>query len=279
MAPEELERVTLVSGDVTRLDQVERVLDEHEITNVVHLAALQIPFCRDDPVRGAQVNVVGTVNVFEAAKRRRDRVTGVVYASSAAKYGAGDAGEAARDEQARARPSTHYGVYKQANEGTARIYWQDDGVPSIGVRPYIVYGPARDQGLTATPTEAMLAAARGEGFHIPYGGRYLYNYAPDVARMLVTASRACREGAVAANVPGTVVGMDEVVAAIETAAPEVAGKITFDDVRLPFPSELATGALEQAVGPVRVTPFGDGVRETIAHFRAGLGLRDAAAPA
>ena len=37
---------------------------------IIHLAALQLPFCKADPVAGARVNVVGTVNIFEAAKRR-----------------------------------------------------------------------------------------------------------------------------------------------------------------------------------------------------------------
>src|SRR5207247_8139125 len=66
LAPEELEQVEVVRGDITDLAALERALDAHEITNVIHLAALQVPFCKADPVLGAQVNVVGTVNVFEA---------------------------------------------------------------------------------------------------------------------------------------------------------------------------------------------------------------------
>ena len=50
---------------------LERVIDRHGITNVIHLAALQVPFCRADPPRGALVNVVGTVNVFEAVTAPR----------------------------------------------------------------------------------------------------------------------------------------------------------------------------------------------------------------
>ena len=69
-------RLTLVRGDITDLDALGRALDEHEITRVVHLAALQVPFCRADPVLGARVNVVGTVNVFEAVKERLDRIPG-----------------------------------------------------------------------------------------------------------------------------------------------------------------------------------------------------------
>src|SRR5712692_10225066 len=118
MTPDELNRITFVSGDITDLAAFELALDQHDVTHVVHLAALQVPFCREDPVRGARVNVVGTVSVFEAVKRRRDRIRGVAYASSVAIYGPEDEGV----EDPRPRPSTHYGVFKQANEGTARIY-------------------------------------------------------------------------------------------------------------------------------------------------------------
>src|SRR3954471_22146235 len=49
--------VVQVSGDITDLEALERVLDDHEITGVIHLAALQVPFVRADPVRGALINV------------------------------------------------------------------------------------------------------------------------------------------------------------------------------------------------------------------------------
>jgi UDP-glucuronate 4-epimerase len=268
MGSEELARVALVQGDVTRKDDLDQVLDEYAITNVIHLAALQIPFCREDPALGALVNVVGTVNVFEAVTQRRDRIPGpLVYASSAALYGATDAGRATRDENADARPSTHYGVYKQANEGNARIFWQDEQMPSVGLRPYNVYGPARDQGVTAEPTHAMKAAARGEGYHIPYGGRLVFNYTADVARALIACSRSGFDGAAVFNVPGTAAHMRDMVAAIEAAAPETAGRITFDDLPLPLPEELATGGLEGVIGSVDVTPLEEAVAATVDHFR------------
>ena len=49
MAANELERVALVQGDITLAEDLGRVLDDHEITSVIHLAALQIPFCRENP--------------------------------------------------------------------------------------------------------------------------------------------------------------------------------------------------------------------------------------
>jgi nucleoside-diphosphate-sugar epimerase len=269
VTPDELERVRLVQGDVTRLEDLARAFDEHEITNVVHLAALQIPFCREDPALGAAVNVLGTVNVFEAVKRRRDRIRGpLVYASSAAYFGAEDGGRAVEHEDALSRPSTHYGVYKQANEGSARIYWQDEGVSSLGLRPYNVYGPARDQGVTASPTLATRAAVLGEGYRISYGGSFTLNYTDDVARALLAMSRCSYEGAAVFNMPGPVVHMQEVVDAIEAAVPEAAGTITYDDgTSLPLPPSMALGGLEATVGTVAVTPLGDAVQATADHFR------------
>ena len=260
MSPEELARVTFVTGDITHLDAIGRVLDEHEITNVIHLAAMLIPLAKADPPRGAHVNVVGTVNVFEAVKVRRERISGVAYASSAAAYDAADGAWVAED--APGHPVTHYGVHKQANEGTARVYWLDDGVASVGLRPYIVYGPGRDTGLTADPTLAMEAAARGEGYHIGFGGRSQLQLTSDAAQAFIAASRACSAGALVANLGGPAVDMAEVVAAIEAAAPEVAGRITYEDRKLPFPEEFEAKAF-----PAPQTPFEVGVRETIEHFR------------
>jgi UDP-glucuronate 4-epimerase len=263
LSDEELAGVTRVAGDVTDLAALERVLDEHAVGAVVHLAALQVPFVRENPPLGSAVNVVGTVNVLEAA--RRSEIAHVVYASSTAVYSAADPSPA--PESGGHRPATHYGVTKLANEGMARVYFEETGVSSLGIRPYVVYGPGRDQGLTSTPTQAMAAAARGEGFRITYGGRCQYDYAPDVGRAFAAAARASVEGAVVANYPGVRASMDEVVAAIEAAAPEVAGRIEYDDVSLPFPPELECEALERVVGPVPRTPLADGVRATVEAFR------------
>ncbi len=263
-SPGELAQVELVNGDVTDLAALERVLDERGITRVIHLAALQVPFCKADPVLGARVNVVGTVNVFEAVKRRLDRIPGVAYASSAAVFAPDDPSPA--PESGGSRPLTHYGVYKLANEGTARIYWADDGVPSVAMRPFVVYGAGRDQGVTSTPTQAMAAAARGEGFEITFGGVSQYDYARDVGRAFVQASRAVREGAGAFNFPGVTASMSDVVAAIEAAAPEAAGRITWTEQSLPFPEQLEHGGLEAAIGPISKSSLADGVRETVELF-------------
>ncbi len=228
LEPDELARVEFVVGDITDLGSIERALDEHAITNVIHLAALQVPFCRADPPLGAQVNVTGTVNVFEAVKRRGPGMAPVVYTGSIGMFSPSDVDPTTGrlEEDADAHPGNHYGVYKLANEGTARIYWLDSGVPSVGLRPMTVYGAGRDQGMTSSPTAAIAAAVLGVPFRIGFGGRTLFQYAEDVAKTLIVASRSHPDGARIFNLGGSLVTLDEWVAAIEATVPEAAGLIT-----------------------------------------------------
>jgi UDP-glucuronate 4-epimerase len=259
MAPDEVASVNYVRGDVTDLEAVEQVLAAEGITHVVHLAAMLVPLDAADPPRGALVNVVGTVNVFEAVKRRG--LPGLAYASSAAVYDRTDGIRVAED--ADGHPINHYGVHKQANEGTARVYWRDDGVPSVGLRPHVVYGPGRDHGMTAGPTLAMVAAARGERYEIPFGGRAQFQYAPEVAAMFIEAARHPGEDAAVRNVGGPPEHVSDVVAAIEAVVPEAAGTITLkQDQFLPLPEDM------EAQRPVK-TPLDQGVRETIGILKAG----------
>src|SRR5690554_6605100 len=86
MSDEEIAKIRFAQGgDVTNLDMLKRTFDENNFTHVIHLAALQVPFCRANPSLGAQVNVTGTVNVFEAV--RHAGLKRLVYASSVAVYG------------------------------------------------------------------------------------------------------------------------------------------------------------------------------------------------
>ncbi|HEX3291650.1 MAG TPA: NAD(P)-dependent oxidoreductase [Gaiella sp.] len=258
------DRVTLVRGDITDHGALARTLDEHAITRVVHLAALQVPLVRANPSLGMRVNVVGTVNVFEAVAGRLGRIAGVAYASSAAVYSPSDPSPA--PESGGTTPSTLYGVSKLAAEGIARVYAAGRGLPSVGLRPYVVYGPGRDQGMTSGATMAMRAAARGEPYTIGYSGRAQYDYAPDVARAFVTAAGAERTDAAVFNTHGVGASADDVVAAIRAVVPDA--EITWEGETLPFPAELEAVGFDRDVGPFPRTSLDAGVAATIAHFRA-----------
>jgi UDP-glucuronate 4-epimerase len=259
MSADELATINHISGDITELEGVERALADNDTTHLVHLAAMLIPFAAANPPRGALVNVVGTVNVFDAAKRHG--LTGLSYASSVAVYDRSDGIRVAAD--ADGHPVSHYGVHKQANEGTARVYWRDASIASIGLRPHVVYGVGRDHGLTSGPTMAMASAARGERYEIPFGGRAQFQYAPDVAAMFIDAARTASQcgGASVHNVGGPSEHVTDVIGAIEAALPAARGLITFkEDVLLPLPEDM------EAPAPPP-TSLADGVRETIDSLR------------
>jgi nucleoside-diphosphate-sugar epimerase len=267
LTPAEQSTITFVRGDLSDFSQVVNVYKTHGITHVVHLAALQVPFCRADPVKGAQVNVVGTVNIFEAA--RQCGVAHIAYASSIAVFGPPEEYPAgAMANEAPFAPKTLYGVYKQANEGTARVYWLDHKISSTTLRPYTVYGPGRDQGLTSDPTKAMLAAAAGQPFHINFGGRMQLQHASDVALQFIEAARHPLDGAHGFNLGGRVVDISEVVSLIQRIKP--GAQVTHKATPLPFPEAFDDSELRRHFAKVYETPLEDGVRQTIEHFETAL---------
>jgi nucleoside-diphosphate-sugar epimerase len=266
------EKVDFDQLDVTRTEDVKAIVADRGITHVVHLAGLQMPFCAADPPLGAMVNVVGTVNVFEAI-RAAGRPVGLAYASSAAVFGspAGHRAGVVGDTSA-LLPDSFYGVYKAANEGTAKVYSSEHSIGSIGLRPFIVYGLGRDQGMTSDPTKAMLAAVAGVPFRIKFGGSVLLTYAPDCARAFIAAARAAAGAgdAVSLNVPGHRIGIPALVDLIEDILPGSRRFISWESKPIRVPSLLSDSALGEAVGDVPNIPLADGVRETIEGFKSAL---------
>src|SRR5262249_25075377 len=87
LSEEQLRQVGFLQGDVTDLDGLKKAIGGHGITHLVHLAGLQVPTFRANPILGARVNVLGTLAVFEAVKAFASQVQRLVYASSAAVFG------------------------------------------------------------------------------------------------------------------------------------------------------------------------------------------------
>ena len=275
LTDEEFARIGFLITDIADIDAVEAEARRRGISRIIHLAAMQFPFCAADPIRGAQVNVAGTVTIFELA--RRLGVDRVVYASSAAVYGpASHYGQTILPPDAPFHPTSHYGVYKVANEGTARVYWENDGISSIGLRPHSVYGPGRDQGVTSKPTLAMIAAAAKRAYHVNFGGSYQFQFVDDVARAFIRAARATSPGAAAYSLGGSAFGVDEILHGIEAQEPAVRGQLTHDDRALPFPAAFDGGPVAEALGTLAETSLEEGIRLTLETYRAGLrsGLLD-----
>ena len=265
LSADELAQVKFAQLDVTDLKAVRSIVEENAITHIVHLAGLQVPFCRANPSLGAQVNVVGTVNLFEAA--RHAGIQGLAYASSLAVLGpAEDYPEGRVGDDIPLLPRTLYGVYKVANEGTARIYWQDWQIGSVGLRPYIVYGVGRDQGMTSDIAKSVLAAAANRPYHIRFDGPVGLQHANDVAKMFIGAARAHYQGAAMCNLRNDVVEVAEFIKLLKAEQPDA--QITHaTDNPLPFPWDLDDGGLRTILGGMPYTPVATAIRDDLATFR------------
>ena len=262
---DELSAVRFRRGDIRDSEAVEEVIRDNRITHVVHLAALQVPFCMADPINGSRVNVTGTLNILEAARRSDGAVRGVTYASSIGVFGPSEMYEGGTVyDDSPAAPATLYGAYKQANEWTARIYSADWGVGSVGLRPSVIYGLGRDQGLTSAATVAMLAAAAGVSAHITHGGTVTYQHAQDMARTFIAAARLEAGEALVHNVGGPVAHISEVAAAIDATTPGI--ETTYDDAPFPLPSIIDGAALDRVVD-IPQRPLAEGIAGTVDDFR------------
>jgi nucleoside-diphosphate-sugar epimerase len=268
MSEEQVRKAAFLQGDVTDLPALQTAIREHEITHLVHLAGLQVPTCRANPILGAKVNVLGTLAVFEAVRLSRSQVKRLVYASSAAVFGPPEdypAGPLADD--VKLSPTTHYGFFKCCNEGNAQVYFRDHGLSSIGLRPWTVYGVGRDLGMTSEPTKAIKALAVGRPYHISYGGMQDLQYVDDVAGAFVRCLEAPYTGAKSYNLRGDVVGLPVFHQSLCAADAQAAQLVTFGERQLAIAYDLDDSALQRDLGPIPHTPLEIGVRRTLEHFR------------
>lgn len=253
-----LDQIPWVVGDIADTDAVRRVVDDHGVRSIIHLAALQVPFCAADPVAGARVNVVGTVNLFEAA--RHASVRRLAYASSIAALSfIGDPPWL----------KTLYGAYKLGNETVAAVYAEQMGVPSVGIRPGVVYGVGRDQGMTSKTTVALLAAAAGRRFTIPFTGAVSALHAGEAAAAFLRSVAAERTGAPVFNLNGRATSVEQWLGIIRDLAPEA--DIGAEGAALPFPADLSDEPLRRHIGTYPQAPLEAGMRGTFEAFRALLG--------
>jgi len=269
LLPEEkVQQVAFVQGDVTDLSNLRAAINKHGITHLVHLAGLQVPVCRADPMLGAKVNVLGTLAVFEAARLSGRQIQRLVYASSAAVFGPPEDYPAGPlSDEVPLRPTTHYGYFKVCNEGNARTYFQDHGLSSIGLRPWTVYGVGRDFGMTSEPTKAIKALAVGRRYHITYGGWQDLQFVDDVAKIFVRCLEAPYQSAKSYNLRGHVVDLATFHKALCAVEPSASTLITYGERQIAIAYNLDDGALQRDLGPMPRAPLEDGIRQTLVAFR------------
>jgi nucleoside-diphosphate-sugar epimerase len=115
----------------------------------------------------------------------------------------------------------------------------------------------------------VLSALLGREFEIGFGGRILFQFAPDVARTFVAASRSTAEGAHVYNLDGTLASVDGFIEILERKLPEAAGLVRRADAPLDFPEQVDSASVAE-LGQATVTPLDEAVASTVALFRRRL---------
>lgn len=157
----------VVKGDVLNSDQLMHALKSHEITHVVHLAALLVLESKQNPSRALQVNCVGTSNIFEAA--RQSDIQRVVFTSSVAVYGSKRyfPRNIVNEDDFPHCPIDPYSITKLTNELTGEHYRRAYRMDVLCLRLAGAWGPGRYTGYTGQFNDFIRKAGAGAEARLP----------------------------------------------------------------------------------------------------------------
>ena len=245
----EISKIKFISGDITDYEQV--LSSMNNIKYVINLAGLMTPDCSKNPVLGAQVNIIGSINVFEAVKKKG--ISFLIYASSAGIFG--------QDDKYYPMPETHYGAYKLAVEGVAKAYFNENKISSLGIRPFVIYGPGREIGGTAGVTLACKAAKQGYPYNINFSGSAGFVYIADVANLVQMSMEKSPLGANVININGITASVETFAAIIKKNIP--LANLTIKGEGLAVVDEILGKHPSEFFEKFQYTSLNDGIQSTI----------------
>jgi UDP-glucose 4-epimerase len=211
------QRCTLIEGDIRDRAALRSAMVGCDY--VSHQAAIRITLCAAQPRECLEVLVGGAFNVFEAAAA--SGVRKVVYASSASVYGQAETFPTSESHHPYGN-RTLYGAAKLFDEGIARHFHDINGLASVGLRYFNVYGPRMD--VTGAYTEVFMkwldCIERGVRPQIHGDGSATMDlvYVGDVARANVLALKSSAKDAVYNIASGTETSLIDLWRALQRVA-------------------------------------------------------------
>ncbi len=261
-----------VAGDLADPVSIQKAIDEIQPTHVIHLGALQTPDCRDHPMKGLEINVLGTANLFQVCSKLKKPLDRFVFASSSAVNGErtlySSSGVFPEDPY---KPFNLYGYWKIAGEGMAQAFHQVSGTPTVSLRLATTYGPGRDRGFTAAMTSAMKAVVKGEPFEIPYRGKEHYHFSMDVGAGFARATIDSFSGYGVFNLLGETHSIEAFTEVIK----QESSKIGIQGVQIkfaesaeisPFIFDLNDDSTRLVFPKMPKTSLADGIRQSLKYF-------------
>ncbi len=269
------EDVEVRRGDVSEPTDVIRAVTETGTTHIVHLAALLTTTARENPRAAADVNILGTNNIFEAARILDDQVERVAWASSAAAYAPPENYDAEWvDEEELVYPDTLYGATKEYNEHQARVYHEDYGLDHVALRPTVAYGPYRETGGSAFLANIVEKPALGDPYSVEYGDQYVdWQHVEDIAQAFRLAAFTPEADLTQRvyNVRGVLATVREAAEAVEAVMPDADIDVS-DDGELPWTQNLDMTKAEDDLGYEVQYDLESGFRKYINVLREEAGL-------
>lgn len=275
LTAEEIERLTIVEGGLDDRDALARVMCDNKVDAVIHMAALLGDIAEKDPYAAFQVNVLGLINVFEAAIQAG--VKRVVWAASQSSFGTEEfyrelyPGKSLVPNDAVMKPSLVYGETKVACEFLGEWYHEKYGLETIGLRYCMVFGLARMRGNGQFATELMNKPALGEKGVVNYGDTApCWIYVEDAARAAVMACQCPDPKSRAFTIGGDIRTLSDLRDYVLTLLPDA--QIELLPGKFPAAFNLDISAAKEELGFECEYSVEEGTRITINLLRAKHGL-------
>ena len=245
----DLNKINFIEGDISDYEQVLKATED--MNYILNLAGLMTPDCSSNPSLGAEVNVKGSINVFEAIKK--NNIKFLIYTSSGGVYG--------NEDKYNPFPETHYGAFKLAVEGMARAYFNESLISSVGLRPFVIYGPGREIGGTAGVTLACKAAKQNFEYTVGFSGKVGFVYVEDVTNLVERLIDKAPVGAITMNINGITTSVENFVSIIKKNIPDA--KVKFSGKPLSVVEEILGGEPSKTFKDFKYTSLDNGINPTI----------------
>lgn len=266
-------QVTLVQGDITDLAACERVINEHEVRVVFHLAAQAIVgLANRSPYSTLESNIRGTYTLLEACRELQGLLQAVVVASSDKAYG--DQAELPYREEAPLLGMHPYDASKSCTDLLARMFAHTYGLPVAVTRCANLYGPG-DPNLSRIVPATMLSLMRRERPIIRSDGTPLrdYLFVKDAVAGYLQVAGAVADGPargqaynLGTGVPVSVLDLVNAIVAVSGVdlPPEVQNTASGEIVH----QYLAVRRAQEELGWSAATSLADGLRATYAWYQS-----------
>lgn len=266
------DRVTVIVGDVTRIEDIIAAIREFRVERIVNLAYMLGAESEENPHLAMRVNVMGMNNVFEAA--RLMGINRVVYASSIAVYGLQSSfGERPVTEDDVCHPTLVYGAHKLWNEFMAKKYTERYGMSIPGLRIAVVSGPGRKTGFSAWSSTYVDFPAVDKPAQIPFRSdqRTLITYVDDAVEAFLRLCLAETFKYPVYNSCAYALTLGELAELVRTFLPDA--EIQFSEAApdQPLVYNWSSQRLEKEF-MLRLPPIEEMVRKHINEVRRGAGL-------